>query len=75
MLEYSLNGNILTVKETVFSYTMTQVRYWNYDIKNWLKNANGQENEVPTIEMDKGAIGWVIKHYFPKVGLTRGKQE
>ena len=70
MLDFSLNGSILTVIETQHSANDSQKRFWYYNINTWQKNRNGRENEVIDLDCDDGCINWVKKHYFSKVGLT-----
>jgi len=70
MLDYKIEGNILEVIQTTFSFHKSVKQYWYYDIVNWKKSANGQRNEKPRIQMTPTDIDWVKKFYLPKVGLT-----
>jgi hypothetical protein len=69
MLSYNLNieNNILTVKESLYSFFNTKHSYWYYDIVNWKCNLNGKENEPIERNMDEDMINWVKTCYLPKV--------
>jgi hypothetical protein len=70
MLDYKLEGNILEVIQSTFSFHKSVKQYWYYDIVNWKKSVNGQRNEKPRIQMTHTDIEWVKKFYLPKVGET-----
>jgi len=70
MLSFKLHGNILEVIETLPSWRATKVTYWYYDINTWRVSSTGKQGSPIDRDMTQSAIDWVIKHYFPKVGLT-----
>lgn len=69
-LSYNLKGDILEVKETLMSFTSTEVSYWYYDIKNWKKSSHGKINDPCDRNMNRSDIIWVSKYYIPKVTPT-----
>jgi len=67
MLEYKLNGDILEVKQTIFSFTKTSREYWYYNIRDWKKSSTGQKNDIPRQSMTQEDIEWVKRFYLPMV--------
>ena len=67
MLSFNLQGNILEVTETQFSFVDTKINYWYYDVLNWTKSQTGKKGEIPSVKMLKADIEWVEKYYIPKV--------
>lgn len=73
MLEITLNNQtkILTVKETIMSFTESKSTYWYYDIKNWKKSYTGNKDDIRMIPMLKEAIEWCKTYYIPKATIIK----
>lgn len=67
MLEYKLENDILTITETIIHWDETIKRFWIYDTVNWIKNANGKQNEELTEKMSERSIEWVKKFHLSKL--------
>lgn len=65
-----ITPDLLEVREVVMGFTATQVRYWYYDLKNWMVSSHGKEGDKPDRAMTPKCIEWVRTHHLPKV---RGK--
>lgn len=55
------------VKESLLSFTDTEVTFWYYDTDNWLRTVLGKEGEVPIQPMTEQEIDWATKYYLPKI--------
>jgi hypothetical protein len=62
-----VSEDILEVTEYIHNFKKTKESFWYYDIKNWKKSSHGKKNDIPDRLMTEGDIGWVTKHYLPKV--------
>ena len=67
MLSFQMNGDILEVKETLFSFVDTKVSYWYYNIKLWTQSSHGKKDDPCDRSMSEEAKAWVITYYLPKV--------
>lgn len=63
MLTITREGNIITVVETLYSFTRTTRKTVRYNMDNWTR----QVNDNPWQPMNDADRHWVIKHYLPKV--------
>ena len=64
MLRIKRNGDVVEVIETVMGWDRTDISYWYYNVKKWMKSATGKKNAPMTTVMDQGSIDWVKKHYI-----------
>jgi hypothetical protein len=62
-LFHSLLGDVLTVREEVFSYGGSKVTFVRYNVKTW----QVQVNNDPWRPMTPEAIAWCKTHHLPKV--------
>lgn len=62
-LFFSKLGNILTVRQEIYSFHNTKTTFVRYDLEKWIS----QVNNDPWREMTPQDIEWVKTHYLPKV--------
>lgn len=62
-----IRPDLLEVQECLMGFTTTTVRYWYYDLTNWLVSSLGKQNEIPTQPMTAKSIEWVKTHHLSKV--------
>lgn len=69
MLKISLDGDILTVIETIYRANETYKHYLYINVKTWHKN--GQTLKIDDVNLDykmvDNDIEWCKKYYFPKL--------
>lgn len=65
MLVFSLDNDILKVKETMYSFLGTETKLVEYNINTW--ESRVYPNQFTP--MSEGMIDYVKKYYLPKVGL------
>lgn len=66
-LFHSLLGDILTVREEIYSFYGTRVQFNRYNLKTW----QVQVNNDPWRPMDQASIDWCKKHHLPKVQVPQ----
>ena len=62
-LFFSREGDILTVREELYSFFDTKVKFVRYNLKTW----HSQVNNDPWRQMVPNSIAWVKTHYLPKL--------
>lgn len=60
MLTITRDGDIVTVVETIQSFTETKRTTVRYNTQTW----QSQINDEPWRDMDASARHWVVKHYL-----------
>lgn len=69
-LFFSHLGNILTVRQEIYSFTDTKVTFVRYNLDLWIS----QVDNDPWQECTTQDIEWVKTHYLPKVEAKDGEQ-
>lgn len=74
MLQHFLNGNILTIKQTIMSFSKDYVTFARRDISKWIVKSHRINNENdPVLDslydypMNHSDIKWCLDNHLPKV--------
>lgn len=70
MLDITLDKNILTVVETIHSFTNSKVTYWYVDINTWRKSITGKKDAPIERDMTESDIEWCQKYHLPKAKVV-----
>ena len=67
MIDLTLNGNILELKETQHRWGDTIINFWYRDLTTWQVSSKGMKNDTPDRDMTPAGIQWMVDHFLPKV--------